>query len=33
MNIQDKIKELLDLRQQAKMGGGEKRINAQLEND
>jgi len=31
MNIQDKIKELLDLRQQAKMGGGEKRINAQHE--
>jgi acetyl-CoA carboxylase carboxyltransferase component len=31
MNIQDKIKELLELRQQARMGGGEKRINAQHE--
>ncbi len=31
MNIQDKIKELLELRQQAKLGGGEKRINAQHE--
>jgi methylmalonyl-CoA decarboxylase subunit alpha len=29
MNIQDKIKQLLDLREQAKLGGGKKRIEAQ----
>ena len=29
MSLNDKIKELLDLRVEAKMGGGEKRINAQ----
>ncbi len=29
MNIQDKIKELIELRERAKLGGGEKRIEAQ----